>query len=82
MLDLAALTTGLPEAEASLLFGAYVGELPETPQEDPAELLECCRLHLAIQWLGTSEHWTPPIEHAHDWAADALAAAERLELLA
>jgi len=48
MLDLAALTTGLPETDASLLVDAYVGELPEMSQ-DPAELLECCRLYLAIQ---------------------------------
>lgn len=82
MLDLAALTTGLPEAEAARLLEAYVQELPETPRQDPAELLECCRLHLAIRWLGWSAHWTPPIEHARDWASDAWAAAEKLELLA
>jgi aminoglycoside phosphotransferase (APT) family kinase protein len=81
MLDLAALTTGLPEADASLLVDAYVGELPEIAH-DPAELLECCRLYLAIQWLARSEHWTPPLEHARDWVADALASAERLEMFA
>jgi thiamine kinase-like enzyme len=82
MLDLAALTTGLPEAEATVLLDAYARELAETPQQDLAELLECCRLLLAIQWLGRSEHWTPPIEHARDWASDALAAAKKLESLA
>jgi hypothetical protein len=81
MLDLAALTTGLPEAEASRLIEAYLGELPEM-SHDPAELLECCRLYLAIQWVARSEHWPPPLEHARDWAAEALAAAERLEMLA
>ena len=81
MLDLAALTTGLPEEKASLLVEAYAGELPEMPH-DPAELLECCRLYLAIQWTARSEYWTPPLEHARDWAADALRAAERLEMLA
>jgi hypothetical protein len=82
LLDLAALTTGLPEAEANSLFEAYVQELPETPRDDLGHLLECCRLHLAIQWLGRSKRWTPPIEHARDWAADALAAAKKLDLLA
>jgi aminoglycoside phosphotransferase (APT) family kinase protein len=81
MLDLAALTTGLPEADASLLVDAYLGERPEMAH-DPAEILECSRLYLAVQWLARSEQWTPPLEHAHDWAADAVAAAERLEMLA
>jgi hypothetical protein len=81
MLDLAALTTGLPENDASLLIDAYMKELPELPR-DAAGLLECCRLYLAIQWVARSEHWTPPLEHARDWVADALAAAERLEMLA
>jgi Ser/Thr protein kinase RdoA (MazF antagonist) len=81
LLDLAALTTGLPEAEASLLVEAYAQELPETPR-DLGQLLEYCRLHLAIQWLGRSARWTPPVEHARDWAAEALAAAKRLNLVA
>jgi Phosphotransferase enzyme family len=81
MLDLAALTTGLPETSASLVVDAYLQELPEMEQ-DPAELLECCRLFLAVQWVARSEQWTPPVEHARNWAADAVAAAERLELLA
>jgi hypothetical protein len=81
MLDLAALTTGLPEADASLLAEAYLADLPEI-HDDPAELLECCRLYLAVQWLARSEDWTPPFEHARDWAAEAIVAAERLEMLA
>jgi hypothetical protein len=81
LLDLAALTTGLPEAEANLLVEAYAEELPETPR-DLCQLLECCRLHLAIQWLGRSKRWAPPDEHARDWAAEALAAAKKLNLVA
>jgi hypothetical protein len=50
-LDFAALTTGLPEAEANLLVEAYVQKLPETPR-DLGQLLERCRLHLAIEWAG------------------------------
>jgi hypothetical protein len=71
----------LPEAEANLLVEAYVQELPETPRDDLGQLLEFCRLHLAIQWLGRSKRWTPPIEHARDWAAEALAAAKKLDLV-
>ena len=80
-LDFAALTTGLPEAEANLLVEAYVQKLPETPR-DLGQLLEGCRLHLAIEWLGRSKRWTPPFEHARDWAAEALAAAKKLNLVA
>jgi aminoglycoside phosphotransferase (APT) family kinase protein len=81
LLDLAALITGLPESDASFVVDVYLQELPEQ-RHDPAELLECCRLYLAVQWIARSEHWSPPPEHARDWIADAMAAAERLELLA
>lgn len=81
MLDLAAVTTGLAEADASLLADAYLADLPEI-HGDPAELLECCRLYLAVQWVARSEHWTPPLEHARDWAAEAIVAADKLEALA
>jgi hypothetical protein len=40
--------------------------------------LEDARLLVAVQWLGWSDGWRPPPEHAHDWLADALDAAERL----
>jgi aminoglycoside phosphotransferase (APT) family kinase protein len=81
MLDVAALTTGLPDTDASLFVDAYSADLPEI-HDDPAELLECCRLYLAVQWVARSEHWTSPLEHARDWAAEAIVAAERLETLA
>ena len=35
---------------------------------------------LAVQRLGWSDSWSPPEEHAHDWLAEALRAAERLGL--
>jgi Phosphotransferase enzyme family len=82
MLDLAALTTGLPADRVSLLVDAYLGELPRVPAQDPGELLDSCRLCLAVKWLGWSEGWTPPSEHARDWGVDALAAAARLGSLA
>jgi aminoglycoside phosphotransferase (APT) family kinase protein len=70
LLDLAALTTGWTGDEYSAIVRAY-GDADE-------EALECCRLQLAVRWLGWSRDWMPPGEHARDWRADALAAAERL----
>jgi hypothetical protein len=63
----------------SLLLETYLAELPRDPGQDQVELLECCRLCLAVKWLGLSKTWTPPPEHARDRAALALAAAARLE---
>jgi len=42
--------------------------------------LESCRFQLAVQWLGWSDSWRPPREHATDWLAEALAAADKLGL--
>jgi aminoglycoside phosphotransferase (APT) family kinase protein len=70
LLDLAALITGWPEEEQAAIAAAY-GEVS-------SEALDCCRLHLAVRWLGWSEDWTPPPEHATDWRREALAVAERL----
>ncbi len=83
-LDLAALTAGWDRDEQARLVAAYLDELgPARWRRDGEELarvLECCRLHLALQWLGWSDGWTPPPEHARDWAAEVRDAAERLAL--
>lgn len=42
--------------------------------------LELCRLHLAFQWLGWAESWSPPADHVYDWAAEALRLADELSL--
>jgi hypothetical protein len=42
--------------------------------------LESCRFQLALQWLGWSEGWRPPREHATDWLDEALTAADKLGL--
>jgi hypothetical protein len=71
MLDLAALTSGLPDDDAASLAESYRLALNDPP--DATELgldLDCARLHLAIQWLGWSPDWTPPPEHARDWRAE------------
>jgi hypothetical protein len=70
LLDLAALTTGWPEEDQEAIAAAY-GEVS-------SEALDCCRLHLAVRWLGWSDDWTPPKEHAKDWRREAQAVAERL----
>ncbi|MGQ0762593.1 MAG: aminoglycoside phosphotransferase family protein [Acidobacteriota bacterium] len=40
--------------------------------------LDYCRLALAIQWLGWSRSWTPPLEHQHDWRTEALELSAKL----
>jgi hypothetical protein len=35
-------------------------------------------LQLAVQWLGWSGQWSPPLEHRQDWFAEARCAARGL----
>ena len=83
LVDLAALTSGWTDDVRERLVRAYREELtPQRRLADPdfAEALDLCRLHLALQWLGWAPGWSPPPEHAHDWAAEAAAAVARLGL--
>jgi hypothetical protein len=70
VLDLAALVTGWGEEERTAIIAGY-GDVP-------SQALDAAQLHLALQWLGWSRDWSPPPEHARDWVADAMTAAERL----
>jgi hypothetical protein len=88
LIDLAALIAGnWSEPEKLTMAAAYhealcrvhPGHAPPA-WNDFAEALLCCRLHLAVQWLGWSENWTPPPEHASNWLQEALDVAEWLEL--
>ena len=84
LLDLAALTApgGWSDDERERILLAYYHALRSPPP--PAEFLEaseCCRLHVALQWLGWAHDWSPPAEHAQDWLAEALRAAAKLELV-
>jgi thiamine kinase-like enzyme len=86
LIDLAALTGGTwDDEERSALALAYhttltqLGGSPPAP-DDFLAALDCCRLYLALQWLGWSEGWSPPEEHRQDWLAEALRLAERLDL--
>lgn len=72
LLDVAALATGWPQEEQDAIVAAY-GDVS-------SEALDCCRLHLAVRWLGWSDDWTPPAEHAKDWRLEALELAEQLDV--
>jgi hypothetical protein len=86
LIDLAALTAGVwTEEERTALaleYHAALGPLEDGPLGPDAFLaaLDCCRLHLAVQWLGWSPNWSPPAEHAWDWWGEALHLAEKLGL--
>jgi Phosphotransferase enzyme family len=73
VLDLAALTSGAwtPEQRAAMV-DAYTNSAEHGVASLCAASLDAARLHLCVQWLGTSPEWTPPPEHAHDWRAEAL----------
>lgn len=70
VLDVAALLSGWSDEQRTAIVAGY-GAVP-------AEALAAARLHIAMQWLGWSPGWTPPPEHARDWLAEALAAAQDL----
>jgi hypothetical protein len=85
LLDLAALTAGAwgrEEREGIAL--AYQENLPGrqrwSGRKDFLAELDFCRLHVAVQWLGWSQQWTPPPEHAYTWLSEALQLAETLRL--
>jgi hypothetical protein len=84
LLDIAALTSGRwTAAQRERLALAYYDAL--SPSRRPAlddflDALKHCRLYVAVQWLGWSEHWSPPVGHAHDWLTDAVALADELQL--
>jgi thiamine kinase-like enzyme len=86
LLDLAALVSGHWDAHERRAFArAYFDELHGEASdvarfEKLHEGLEWCRLHVAIQWLGWSENWSPPKEHAHNWLRDIRELASTLDL--
>jgi hypothetical protein len=86
LLDVAALTAGSwTPTERNQIAESYRLALEQaTPGVFGATAftagLEACRFQLAVQWLGWSKGWQPPPEHATDWLAEALAAADSLGL--
>ena len=80
-IDLAALSTGKwTEQEREAIASAYEQALTVPPGDDFGELLDCCRLHLAVQWLGWAPGWRPPRAHRHDWLREATELVEKLGL--
>lgn len=84
LIDLAALTSGTwSDEERAEIAMSYYEALDGARPSSAGEfftLLECCHLHLAVQWLGWSENWSPPPDEAQDWLGVALRLAERLRL--
>jgi aminoglycoside phosphotransferase (APT) family kinase protein len=84
LIDLAALVSGAwSTSDRDAIASAYRSALPPAERPDDGEFriaLDACRLHLALQWIGWSERWSPPAEHATDWLSSALDAAASLGL--
>jgi thiamine kinase-like enzyme len=85
LLDLAALIAGswTEEEKKNLALSYYDALKPESGWESVESFLtalDYCRLHVAIQWLGWSSNWKPPLEQSQNWLAEALYLAEKLEL--
>ena len=86
LLDLAALTIGKwTPSQRDALAQAYreaaeAGTAADTIPADFDVALDCCRLHLAVQALGSAPEWQPPAEHRHDWLAESVRIAEELRL--
>lgn len=80
-LDLAALVSGSwGDEQRADLCRAYHQALGGQSFEELVDAVACCRLQLAIQWLGWGSGWEPPAEQRHDWLADAIALAQGLDL--
>lgn len=82
LIDLAALVSGGWSAEdREAIALAYRGASPAESRRSQAEFeqsLDACRLHVALQWLGWSNNWSPPVEHGSDWLQDALTLSRKL----
>src|SRR5437879_1421833 len=86
LMDLAALSAGrwTPTEQHSIVY-AYCQASADTggkrlPMGELDTALDCCRLQLALQWLGWSLDWQPPADHVQNWLGEALGAAHRLGL--
>jgi hypothetical protein len=80
ILDVAALASGRWGREQRLaMLDAYCDALPDRVRpREPVVAFDSAQLQIALQWLGWSEHWQPWKDHAHDWLAEAFAAASAL----
>ncbi len=83
LLDLAALVVGRwSEEQQVALASSYYEAVRLTGEEWLTEeffqTLDCCRWYIALRWLGWSEEWSAPPDHAHDWREEAMSAGQRL----
>jgi aminoglycoside phosphotransferase (APT) family kinase protein len=72
LLDLAALTCGWDDEGRMAIARAYHDEAggDATISTDAfLEVLTCCDVLMALQWLGWAADWSPPPEHRRDWVA-------------
>ena len=83
IIDLAALVSGgwTERQEANLIL-TYMNAISPEPgsileKEKFFEDVACGQLHLAMQWLGWSQDWSPPEEHKQNWLQIALGIIER-----
>jgi Ser/Thr protein kinase RdoA (MazF antagonist) len=87
LLDLAALTSGgWTEGQKGKMVAAFRESLPPSREWllTDADLLEgigFCQLHLAVQWLGWADEWSPPDLHARNWLREALGLAGKLGVI-
>jgi Ser/Thr protein kinase RdoA (MazF antagonist) len=76
LLDVAALTAGdgLAPATRAAMARAYfeAARYPADAWDVWIADLDSARLHQCVQWLGWSPGWTAPVQHRHDWLAQAL----------
>ena len=84
LMDLAALVSGdWTDAEREMLTRSYFDALVEPEavlgRHEFDHALRCCRLHLAVRWLGWAENWNPPADHRRDWLAEAVQLAEGID---
>jgi hypothetical protein len=86
MIDLAALVAGSwTDQKRQSLVRAYYDTLsdlaaPLVPWPEFMHLLDCCRLHLAVQYVGWATAWSPPSDQKQDWLSEAIALARKLQL--
>jgi hypothetical protein len=85
LIDVAALTAGdWTDGQRTEMLLAYRDALAESGAAPPPlarmrEDLDCCRLHLAVQWLGwAADEWNAPPDQARDWLGEAVSLAGRL----
>lgn len=78
LMDLAALIAGQwTKAEKRAMAFTYydallTGSHWHSTVEEFLLALDCCRLHIAFQWLGWSMTWTPPAHQAQNWLDEVL----------